>query len=54
MLSWAVTFLIVALIAAVFGLTGIAGAAVHIAWMLAVVGVIFAIVFGILGRRPPV
>ena len=54
MISWAITFLIIALIAAVFGFSGIAGTAVNIAWILVVVGVILALVFGILGRRPPV
>ncbi len=53
MISWAITFLIIALIAAVLGFTGIAGTAVHIAWILVVVGVVLAIVFGLLGRRPP-
>jgi uncharacterized membrane protein YtjA (UPF0391 family) len=53
MISWAVTFLVIALIAAVLGFSGIAGTAVHIAWILVVVGVVFAIVFGLLGRRPP-
>ena len=53
MISWAVTFLIIALIAAVLGFTGIAGTAVHIAWILVVVGLILALVFGLLGRRPP-
>jgi len=54
MISWAVTFLIIALIAAVLGFTGIAGTAVHIAWILAVVGIVLALVFGLLGRGPPV
>ena len=54
MISWAVTFLVIALIAAVLGFSGIAGTAVHIAWILVVVGVVLAIVFGVLGRRPPV
>ncbi|HKC44513.1 MAG TPA: DUF1328 domain-containing protein [Burkholderiales bacterium] len=54
MLSWAVTFFIIALIAAVLGFTGIAGTAVNIAWALAVIGVILAIVFAVMGRRPPV
>jgi uncharacterized membrane protein YtjA (UPF0391 family) len=53
MISWAVTFLVIALIAAFLGFSGIAGTAVHIAWILAVVGIVFAIVFGVLGRRPP-
>ena len=54
MLSWAVTFFIIALIAAVLGFTGIAGTAVNIAWALAVIGVILAIVFAVMGRRPPI
>ena len=53
MISWAVTFLVIALIAAVFGFSGIAGTAVNIAWILVVVGIVLALVFGILGRRPP-
>jgi len=54
MFSWAITFFIIALIAAVLGFTGIAGTAVDIAWALAVIGVILAIVFAVIGRRPPV
>lgn len=54
MISWAVTFLIIGLIAAVLGFTGIAGTATHIAWILFVVGIILAIVFAVSGRRPPV
>lgn len=54
MLGWAVTFLVVALIAALLGFTGIAGTAVNIAWILFVVGLILALVFFVMGRRPPV
>ena len=54
MISWAVTFLIIAIIAAVFGFSGIAGTAVNIAWILFVVGLIMAVVFFVTGRRPPV
>lgn len=53
MISWAATFFVIALIAALLGFSGIAGAAVHIAWILAVVGIVFAAVFAVLGRRPP-
>lgn len=52
MISWAVTFLIIAIIAAIFGFSGIAGAATNIAWILFVVGLILAIIFAISGRRP--
>ncbi|HET6492976.1 MAG TPA: DUF1328 domain-containing protein [Burkholderiales bacterium] len=54
MFSWAVTFFIIAIIAAVLGFTGIAGTAVNIAWILAVIGIVLAIVFLLMGRRPPV
>lgn len=54
MFSWALTFLIVALIAAVFGFTGIAGAATNIAWIFFVVGIVLALGFMIAGRRPRV
>ena len=54
MFSWAITFLIIALIAAILGFTGIAGTAINIAWILAVVGIILALVFMVMGRRPPV
>ena len=50
MISWAVTFLIIALVAGVLGFTGIAGTAVNLAWICAIVGIAFAIVFGVMGR----
>jgi uncharacterized membrane protein YtjA (UPF0391 family) len=54
MISLAVTFLIIAIIAAVFGFSGIAGTATNIAWILFVVGLILALVTFVLGRRPTV
>ncbi len=53
MLAWAAVFLMIAVVAAVLGFSGIAGTAINIAWILAVVGIILAIVFFALGRRPP-
>lgn len=53
MLGWALTFLIVGLIAGALGLSGIAGAATNIAWILFVIGLILALIFFISGRRPP-
>ncbi len=50
MLSWAVTFLIIAIIAALLGFSGIAGAATNIAWILFVVGLVVALVLFISGR----
>ena len=52
MFNWALTFLIVAIIAAVFGFSGVAGTATNIAWILFVVGLVLAVVFAISGRRP--
>jgi uncharacterized membrane protein YtjA (UPF0391 family) len=54
MLYWAAVFLVVALIAAVLGFSGIAGMSMNIAWILFVVGLILAIVFLVMGRRPPI
>jgi uncharacterized membrane protein YtjA (UPF0391 family) len=51
MIGMALTFLVVAIIAAVLGLTGIAGVATNIAWILFVVGLILALVFAVMGRR---
>ncbi|MGB3919302.1 MAG: DUF1328 domain-containing protein [Thiothrix litoralis] len=53
MINWSVTFLVIALIAAVLGFSGIAGTAVNIAWILFVVGLVLSIIFFITGRRAP-
>ena len=56
MLGWAITFLLVALVAAVFGFGGIAGTAVEIAKLIFFVAlVLFAIsaVIGLLRGRSP-
>ena len=53
MLRWALVFLIVALVAAVLGFTGIAG---ELTWMAKILFFLFLIVFVvslILGRRGP-
>ncbi len=49
MLSWAVTFFIIALVAAFLGFSGVAGMSRDIGWLLAVLGVIVLIV-GVVGR----
>lgn len=54
MISWAVTFLIIALIAAVLGFSGIAGTATSIAWILFVVGLVLAIFFFVTGKKPKI
>jgi uncharacterized membrane protein YtjA (UPF0391 family) len=56
MLGWAVTFLIVALVAALFGFGGIAGTAVEIAKLIFFVAIVlFAIsaVIGLVRGRSP-
>jgi len=53
MFYWAAVFLIIAIVAALLGVGGLAGTAANIAWALFVVGLILAVVFGIMGRRGP-
>ncbi len=43
MMNWAITLLVIALIAAVLGFTGIAGVAIEIAWIVFVIGMIMSI-----------
>ena len=50
MIQWALVFLGVAIIAGLLGLTGVAGAATNIAWLLFLVGVVLAIFFYFRGR----
>jgi uncharacterized membrane protein YtjA (UPF0391 family) len=56
MLGWAVTFLIIALVAAVLGFGGIAGVAVEAAkiiFFVAIVLFLISAIFGVVrGRRP--
>lgn len=53
MFGWAITFLIVAIVAGIFGFTGIAGTATGIAKILFVVGLVVFLAMLVLGRRPP-
>jgi uncharacterized membrane protein YtjA (UPF0391 family) len=50
MLNWSITFLVIGLIAAVLGFTGVAGAATQIAWILFVVFVVLFIASLLMGR----
>jgi uncharacterized membrane protein YtjA (UPF0391 family) len=52
MIGWALTFLIVAIVAGALGFSGIAGTATQIAWILFVVGLVVALIFFVMGRRP--
>lgn len=51
MLNWAVTFLVIAIIAAVLGFGGIAGTAVGIAKLLAGIFLVLFLISLLLGRR---
>jgi uncharacterized membrane protein YtjA (UPF0391 family) len=58
MIGWAVTFLVIALIAAVLGFGGLAGTAIGIAKIIFFVAIILFVIstlFGFMrGRRPPI
>ncbi|MCK5931116.1 Protein of unknown function [Fulvimarina manganoxydans] len=51
MIGWAITFLIIALIAAVLGFGGIAGTAVGIAKIIFFVAIVLFVISLIFGRR---
>lgn len=51
MLNWAVTFFVIALVAAVLGFTNIAGSAIGIAKLLFVVFLVLAVASLMFGRR---
>lgn len=57
MLRLALLFLVIALVAALFGFTGISAAAVNIAqflfWIFVVLFAITAVIFLVTGRHPP-
>ncbi|MEI2385581.1 DUF1328 domain-containing protein [Breoghania sp. JC706] len=58
MFGWALTFLIVAIIAAVLGFGGVAGTAIGIAkiiFFVALALLVISLVYGVVtGRRPPI
>lgn len=58
MFGWAITFLIIALVAALFGFGGIAGAAAGFAKILFFVGIVLflaSLVYALVsGRKPPI
>jgi uncharacterized membrane protein YtjA (UPF0391 family) len=51
MIYWAVIFFIVAIVAAIFGFSGIASESAYIGKILAVIGIILAVVSWIFHRR---
>jgi uncharacterized membrane protein YtjA (UPF0391 family) len=54
MLSWALTFLVLALVAGMLGFTTVAGAAIEFAKILFILFLILFVVFLVMGRRPPI
>jgi uncharacterized membrane protein YtjA (UPF0391 family) len=52
MLHYAVVFFVIALIAAVLGLRGVAGLSAEIGWIFAVLSVVFLVVALLSGRGP--
>ncbi len=53
MLQWALTFFVIALIAAVLGFRGVAGMSAEIGYIFVVVAVIFIVVALLTGRSAP-
>jgi uncharacterized membrane protein YtjA (UPF0391 family) len=56
MLNWALIFFVVAIVASVLGLRGVAGLSAEIGWLFAVVAVVLLVVGlfgGVLTGRPP-
>jgi uncharacterized membrane protein YtjA (UPF0391 family) len=52
MLSWALTFFVIALIAAVLGMRGVAGLSAEIGYFFVVLAVIFIVIALVSGRAP--
>ena len=52
MFYWAAVFLVIGLVAMLFGAGGSAGVSMDIAWILFIIGRVLAVVFFVMGRRP--
>ena len=53
MLSWSVTFFVIALVAALLGFGGVAGMSADIGWLFALLAVLMIVVTLLTGRRSP-
>jgi len=53
MLSWALTFFVLALIAAALGFGNIAGLSAQVGWICVVLAIVFLAVGLLTGRTPP-
>ena len=54
MLHYALIFFVVALVAALLGMRGVAGMSAEIGYFLVVVAIIFVVIAFLTGRTPPV
>ena len=54
MLHYALTFFVIALVAALLGFSGVAGLSYQIGYLFAVLAVVFLVVALVTGRRPPI
>jgi len=54
MLHWAIIFFIIALVAAVLGMRGVAGLSANIGYTLVVVALIFLVIALVSGTRAPI
>lgn len=53
MIRLAIIFLVLAIIAGLLGVTGVANIAAEMAWTLFIIGLVLAVIFWVIGRRPP-
>ena len=53
MLSWSVTFFIIALVAAFLGFGGVAGMSADVGWLFALLAVLMVVVTLLTGRSSP-
>ena len=51
MISWAIIFFIIGLVAVALGFGGVGGVALNIGWILLAVGVVLFLIHAISGRR---
>lgn len=51
MISWAIIFFIIGLVAVALGFGGVGGVALNIGWILLAVGVVLFLIHAITGRR---
>ncbi len=53
MIRWSVTFLLIAILAGILGMSGVASAAVDFAWIMFVGGIVLSIAFFLVGKTGP-